>query len=157
MDLINHRAKDSTMNDRDFHTSLHTAAVTRGAEFLDRAFPGWEARVNLDDLNMASADHCIAGQVFGDYVALETRYGMDLTERRERGFTGGPHDSFDDLCAAWTALILNRRGSEPQPETTDYRAVLVTLNGALSGVGVDLPVSVMMDLADSLLASGVKF
>ena len=38
--------------------------VTRGAAFLDQVAVGWEGRINLETLELRSAEHCICGQVF---------------------------------------------------------------------------------------------
>jgi hypothetical protein len=38
--------------------------VERGARWLDENFVGWESRINLDTLDLASGQSCICGQVF---------------------------------------------------------------------------------------------
>lgn len=72
------------------------AAVSRGANLLDRFEPGWRARVDTDILSVEYISHCVLGQVFGDfhagrdalsdYMAADgevfsaQRFGFDITE-----------------------------------------------------------------------------
>lgn len=41
--------------------------VQRGAAVLDGFRPGWASTVNVDELEIASMDDCVLGQVFGDF------------------------------------------------------------------------------------------
>lgn len=48
-------------------TSIY-ADANRGASFLDDADEDWYWKVNLDTLDMESANNCILGQLYGDYI-----------------------------------------------------------------------------------------
>lgn len=41
--------------------------VDRGAEFLDDADPGWYRRVDVGSLELDSGEHCVLGQLHGDF------------------------------------------------------------------------------------------
>ena len=41
--------------------------VKAGAKYLDKNFPKWWTRIDPEILQMASAKHCILGQLYGDY------------------------------------------------------------------------------------------
>lgn len=45
----------------------HDDRAQRGATLLDQKQPGWVDRIDLDELRMASAAHCIIGQAFGSF------------------------------------------------------------------------------------------
>lgn len=46
------------------HIPSAKTRVANGARWLDENFPGWEARINLDSLNLSDSCDCICGQVF---------------------------------------------------------------------------------------------
>ncbi len=50
--------------------------VQRGAELLDRTYPGWDDSVDLSNLQLASTCRCILGQAFGDYTHGLFRTGI---------------------------------------------------------------------------------
>jgi hypothetical protein len=39
-------------------------AVQAGAEYLDTVMPGWEAKIDLDSLALASSTRCVLGQLY---------------------------------------------------------------------------------------------
>ena len=41
----------------------------RAARVLDTMNPGWESRININRLNMASFTDCVLGQLYGHYHA----------------------------------------------------------------------------------------
>ena len=43
-------------------------SVERGAQWLDEVRPGWHKQIDLSQLNLASCQLCVAGQVFADQV-----------------------------------------------------------------------------------------
>lgn len=101
--------------------------VEAGAALLDRHVPNWDRRIDLDKLNIASAEFCICGQLANTSrspkvkAALEDPsdgYGVFLEYLEEKrpdayvhshdyGFAGG---SMHLLTKAWKALIEGRRG-----------------------------------------------
>jgi hypothetical protein len=89
------------------------AAVARGAAVLDERGPaGWRdtvlAAIREDRLDMASAQCCVLGHVFGSYGdgwrALATNPLLEWG--RQHGFAGGM-DGWADLAAAWARLSGN--------------------------------------------------
>lgn len=46
---------------------LGTAAAL-GADLLDRKSPGWHWRVDLETLALHRMDHCVLGQLYGNYL-----------------------------------------------------------------------------------------
>ena len=83
-------------------------AVMNGAAWLDATLPGWEERINLDELSMAR--NCITDQVFG----TEDKRGYDLVYDfaaaipgcnvgdwlQDRGFLFEGRDEWIELIAA---------------------------------------------------------
>ena len=51
------------MNDFD-----PTKRVLNGIELLDKEFPNWEEAIDLDKLAIEDCNHCILGQLFGEYI-----------------------------------------------------------------------------------------
>ena len=97
-----------------------TATVKRGAKLLDKAFPDWEAKIDLDFLNMFSYNQCILGQLYGEYetgmcVLFPGMSGdLDLYENNSNryGFEADLHANraraLTQLEVAWENLILGR-------------------------------------------------
>ena len=62
--------------------------VTRGAAFLDENVPGWRARIDLENLALASPCDCILWQLFNnDYILASETLNLDWEDRVEFGFT----------------------------------------------------------------------
>jgi hypothetical protein len=86
--------------------------VANGAAWLDEHAPGWEAKFDLDTLEIAEGCNCVLGQVYGHYFKAPDEARWDLDDRVylavERGFNG--HDAdMPALNAAWRALVAARR------------------------------------------------
>lgn len=41
--------------------------VQRGADYLDEVDPGWHRRVNADTLELEDGQHCVLGQLHGEF------------------------------------------------------------------------------------------
>jgi hypothetical protein len=95
--------------------------VATGAKALDVIEPGWEAKINLVTLNLNSPDHCVLGQLYGNYYAAPE--ALRSFARRRLGFwavsddgteeaweNGKIGEEYRELTAAWRNLILARRG-----------------------------------------------
>ncbi len=93
--------------------------VQRGAELLDRKVPGWYTRIRPGDLDLASRDQCVLGQLFGDYYYGAFRVGV-LVDANEHGFTilntwrtrwlpWTLFKQFNVLTAEWRDEIAKRR------------------------------------------------
>ncbi len=86
--------------------------VARGVALLDLKAPGWDDRINVAELNIASCHVCICGQVFGSYSGGIRVLGIDWNADNdymyrspvEYGFTGGPL-----VTEAWRDVIARRR------------------------------------------------
>ena len=66
--------------------------VARGAALLDAALPGWEWGIELDALAMERCDHCMLGQLYGDYLngfrkVLADQPAQTLFSAAAHGFT----------------------------------------------------------------------
>ncbi len=90
--------------------------VAAGAAWLDEHEPGWERRIDLATLDLASSCRCVLGQLFagkvsahgsGYFWALDQ--GLEGTE--ELGFCAPlveDHRDWPSLDEAWIALIKER-------------------------------------------------
>jgi hypothetical protein len=93
---------ETQLNDNDIIMMNEISAnVERGAKFLDRLdfdIP-WHQQINIEDINMASGDVCIAGQLFmrnledslhlydhGFHYMLEEYYDGDSFAAADDGF-----------------------------------------------------------------------
>jgi hypothetical protein len=57
------------------------SAVARGVAWLDQIAPNWRDRVNVNELDLTSATHCVAGQVFAEQGEREGRNGYEIMMR----------------------------------------------------------------------------
>lgn len=48
-------------------TSTMLEDIARGVELLDETVPGWDSRIDVETLNIASPVKCVLGQLFGGY------------------------------------------------------------------------------------------
>jgi hypothetical protein len=95
------------------------ARVAAGASLLDQAAPGWEDRINLDRLNIASGTQCILGQLYGMYdrgqdVLRDRGYLDQGPSLALLGFTAGYPNTGAGLKAAWKEAILARRHAKEE-------------------------------------------
>lgn len=87
--------------------------VAAGAAWLDANLPDWEARIDLERLDLSEAKLCILGQLFGDYgnkASRNARFSDKGLESGNRGFntySGG----YEPLTAEWRHLIEARRAA----------------------------------------------
>lgn len=100
--------------------------VARGAALLDNTLAGWDERIDLDKLDLASPCNCILGQEFAGYADDFnddgwTPYDAAMIELPMDGYDDAYHYGFDklygettaafrDLTAEWKRVILARRG-----------------------------------------------
>ncbi len=94
--------------------------VTVGAALLDQRHPGWERQIDVDLLDMASAEDDMLGQLYGSYDE-----GLDALIRRDPdpsawaphafavayGFdaTADEPGVYDDRTQAWRVQVAQRR------------------------------------------------
>jgi hypothetical protein len=97
--------------------------VARGAKLLDkRGPPKWAARIDVEQLNLASPCACVLGQLYGTYyagvqvmgewVSSPTAAGFNVSALAEGGHFREPEEravEFDALRVAWTAAIRERQ------------------------------------------------
>lgn len=93
--------------------------VGRGAAVLDDKIPGWESKINTDELYLGSCEACVLGQLFGDYATGTTEFGFEVDDdggvshaavewATEHGFeTDGW--GYEPLTVAWRELISERK------------------------------------------------
>lgn len=90
--------------------------VARGVALLDEKLPGWDGRIDLDNLDLTNACDCILGQEFDDpfrdgyYVGLDELFSGSTDEAIQHGFnvdTGGIEWSL--LEVEWRRVVLARR------------------------------------------------
>ena len=85
-----------------------TEAVERGAALLDEKMPGWESRIDVQRLNIASANDCIIGQLYGRYWLGCDSLDLNYFGGAALGFFG-TIIQMDVLTEAWRRLIAERR------------------------------------------------
>lgn len=100
--------------------------VARGAALLDEKLPGWDQRIDLAGLELASCYRCVLGQLF-TWHPLPTEnafspspYGLGIEalgiDRGSRyGFDG---DDADELNGEWRRVITARRLARVPSEAT---------------------------------------
>lgn len=88
--------------------------ASRGAAFLDRCYPDWFRRINVQRLELSSRSCCIVGQLFGDFqkvfeAGLAIRLCGERVDAIEMGFTqsDGPA-GWSMLQEAWLDLVAAR-------------------------------------------------
>lgn len=83
-----------------------------GIDFLNAEIPGWEDRIDLSRLSMASWKHCLGGQlcggyaVFSDTVALQTRDPLTIAAFNPDSGVPGENEA---LTAEYVRRIAERR------------------------------------------------
>lgn len=80
-------------------------AVATEADRLDRLFPGWAERVNIDTLNLWSSRDCVLGQATRDYDTAVTRVFSDGYRDQPYGGLFADDDRFKPL---WVNEIRKR-------------------------------------------------
>lgn len=55
-------------------------AVMRGAQLLDREMPGWQERVEINELDLSSSCSCVLGQVFASYATNLSEQSSNVWE-----------------------------------------------------------------------------
>jgi hypothetical protein len=113
-----------------------TERVVRGAALLDERMPGWEAKIDLDRLDLNSAWDCVLGQLYGQddrngYDRGKLMLDMSLPIAADHGFSQfGPgcprtralgdqdrdellaiNEAYRELTNTWRDLILSRRAA----------------------------------------------
>lgn len=103
---------------------MYEDVVKRGAEWLDKVAPGWDGRIDINNLDLAEYNHCSLGQTFGGVVSqnlcadigFSVCHGFTLTRKRVKGFFRDrfievAKSEWHQLSGAWTQEILRRRAS----------------------------------------------
>ncbi len=89
--------------------------VARGVDLLNSRWPGWEKKIDLDRLHIASKCDCILGQLYGSYSLGRSRLPYRNETALELGFDAYDDDEGDgteDLAAVeaeWRSVIIQRR------------------------------------------------
>jgi hypothetical protein len=101
-------------------------AVETAADAMDRTFPGWHRKVNLDILDMGSTDRCILGQGSDTrrfYAAFVLVTGQEEVDPTIREFPKWAYTAFSShrASAFWAHEIASRRArpSDGPPASLD--------------------------------------
>ena len=94
-------------------------AVRKGAKVLDKTDPLWYKEVDINTLDLADGEHCILGQLCGNYYDAGGYIdGLDPNEDPTEssksvklGFNTVRKQSFPNLTMAWIKEIFDRRKS----------------------------------------------
>lgn len=86
----------------------------RGAALLDATRPGWDTRINLTRLNIASPWNCVLGQEYGHYQDGTRQLSLDdWADTRDHGFNSGYGRTGQLqmilLTGIWMLIIISRR------------------------------------------------
>lgn len=77
-----------------------------GAKWLDEHEPGWDKRIDEDELDMGSWKYCVLGQLYEDYAYRPE----ELCDGPSFGFDIGPLvKNYAPLDRAWQAILKARR------------------------------------------------
>jgi hypothetical protein len=105
----------------------YSKQIARGAELLDKLFPDWEWKINLDELRLDSCALCVVGQLTGGFDT-DVTFGWELMTQEEikHGFyvEGDSQDPkeywrlWHALTAEWKEFILERRRSKSRTNAT---------------------------------------
>jgi len=88
--------------------------VERGAALLDERLPGWDAEIDVENLNMSNACDCVFGQLFGSYDKGLRVLVMDQGTSKTFGFFVWPTSRWSSLSFAWRNLIRERRAARAE-------------------------------------------
>lgn len=106
-------------------TDTIEARVARGVALLDEKLPGWDRRIDLDKLDLASPCNCVLGQTWDEqsddpddpyFLHASRLFGrLDVQEEVAHGFNS-THvlgveavSEMNTLTAEWKCVILARR------------------------------------------------
>jgi hypothetical protein len=99
---------------------LWEAEIHEAIALLDRKNPGWRDSIVLDELRMGDGEHCVLGQVYGDYDvgmtklftkrkrdaegfrALAESYGFEV---EYDWYTAGGRSNYGVLTRAWKRVL----------------------------------------------------
>jgi len=106
--------------------------VRAAALLLDAQVPGWFNRVNTEQIEMLSHDHCILGQVYGamarrlsDGSLSGYTYGRFALTTAYPGLDFGNEFADQKAAPTWAAEVEARRAPTPQLETPRLEMVEV--------------------------------
>lgn len=110
--------------------------VQRGVALLDERRPGWDSRIDLDRLNLASSVDCVLGLEFGNYgqglymlnIGAGAPFGFSLPWGLEAAIAPWKGiELYQALTLTWKHEIMRRRGQKmeqeqkPAPETEEVQ------------------------------------
>ena len=95
--------------------------VLAGRLLLDKKYPGWREKINVDRLRMEDERNCLLGQLFGTFRKGLAALGLDIgkpcahlygftAEQDVADFSTGKRKerwlvTFEDLDKAWTEIL----------------------------------------------------
>lgn len=81
----------------------------RGAEYLDKANPGWFLVVSIDRLNIKRPSSCAIGQVYGDYNAWYKTKSLKFVHSHGFYCTYPEDRNWKKLTSAWVNEVNIRK------------------------------------------------
>lgn len=82
--------------------------IARGAKYLDKHFPGWVSRIDLDTFDTNDCNQCVVSQgTENDYYEWENKNGVE--EALRCGFLADNEVDWDALTRLWREEVLRRR------------------------------------------------
>ena len=88
--------------------------IENGVEFLNKVYPDWLSKIDLEKLNMDQPSNCILGQLYGNFYVARDILDMYDNDTNKMGFTVpivlcyDEHDieKWDTLTKEWANKIV---------------------------------------------------
>lgn len=105
--------------------------VQRGAEYLDEMDPGWHRRIDADTLELEDGEHCVLGQLHGEFrLGLGRSHVLTMSSAPRASLSPmaygfkcveGVSDEwqardYELLTQAWRAAVRARQEADDSPE-----------------------------------------
>ena len=91
--------------------------VENGVKFLDERLPDWKTKINIEEINIATFDKCILGQIFGNFCLSFEKLNHEFSSLEELGFIVScsnfeqlPQNTLE-LNKAWKEYLTNANNS----------------------------------------------
>jgi len=96
--------------------------IEKGVEFLNKVYPDWLSKIDLEKLNMDQPSNCILGQLYGNFYVAQNILDMSDKNYDKMGFTVpivlyyDEHDNekWDTLAKEWKEKIVSLRNKISQ-------------------------------------------
>lgn len=102
--------------------------IKAGMTLLDEKVPGWEKKIDFEELDLSETSFCIVGQVFPDrsyYDVMEDLFGIDIEnddhlfkKSDSCGFATSDFRKYPELTEEWKQFIQDRRTKQESTTTS---------------------------------------